>query len=260
MNTEKSIVVKLWEFCDKSPVLSAILISLIALTGTVLVRFYTFIYWLPYFRLLNIPLHYFQDAAFDKYSFFYNTIKNAFVLYLCCFLLLKIRAKLNNKVTVKIVYIVLSLTSMLAQTLLSRTRAIIDFFRIDVWFYISTSSIISLAIILLRDYQNALKVKIRTATLVLLACSLLVGIGVLTYIQGYNENYVSVLVGVIKTIDDDKAVLFETSDKYYVIPCVIEDNTIKLYINSYTLTEKNDKLVTNRLFRKVTNQFGVKIE
>ena len=49
----KSAASKIWEFMNNSQILSAVIISVTALIGTQIVKFYTYIYWMPYFTFLK---------------------------------------------------------------------------------------------------------------------------------------------------------------------------------------------------------------
>ena len=63
-----NLVKIVWKFMNKSPILSAIIISIAAIIGSQGYKLYTYIYWLPYFKLFEVPTYYFEDAVFDKYE------------------------------------------------------------------------------------------------------------------------------------------------------------------------------------------------
>lgn len=63
-----NIVKIVWKFMNKSPILSAIIISMAAIIGSQGYKLYTYIYWLPYFKLFEVPTYYFEDVVFDKYE------------------------------------------------------------------------------------------------------------------------------------------------------------------------------------------------
>ena len=78
---------------------------------------------------------------------------------------------------------------------------------------------------------------------------MLIGTGGLVYIHGYNENVVEYLSGMLRIIDDDKIVLFETSDQYYVVPYEKEKAaTIHMDIDSYGFIDKNKQLIERRYY------------
>ena len=53
---------------NKSPILSGVIISILAIVGSQFMKIYTYIYWLPYFRFFKIPMYYFDIVIFDRYT------------------------------------------------------------------------------------------------------------------------------------------------------------------------------------------------
>ena len=85
-------------------------------------------------------------------------------------------------------------------------------------------------------------------------------VGLWVYIRGYNDNTVTFLVGELETIDDDKLILFETSDQYYIIPCEKnEDGSLKIYMNYYAFVDKDKQLVHRDYYNDIYNSYGIKI-
>ncbi len=78
-DSNNSIVLKLWDFMNESPILSAVIISFIAIISSQLVKIYTYIYWLPYFDFFKIPLFYFDIAIYDKYLLAFEIIPIIFI-------------------------------------------------------------------------------------------------------------------------------------------------------------------------------------
>jgi hypothetical protein len=256
-STNKNLLNHLWEFVNKSPIISAILISLITLIGLLLFRFYTFIYWLPYFESYNIPLNYFQLAEFDKYSLTYKLFIDTFFTYLIFYLFLKIcnRVSFNNKRSnsmILIIMIMIIIISITLQSVLVRKWSMVKFFSLDIWTYISFAAF---AYLIYRNIKvcnfNKKNIKLKISTIILCLFLILMGIGIATYINGYNEKVVPALVGEFKVIDENKAMLFETSDNYYIVPCVIKNDSITLYTKSYSFIEKYKVQVNTRYFNYV---------
>jgi hypothetical protein len=70
-----------------------------------------------------------------------------------------------------------------------------------------------------------------------------------------------VLVGDVRTIDDNKMVVFETDDQYYVIAFTQnEDGTIKLFRNSYAFADKEKQNVRKEHFNKIYNESGKSLD
>lgn len=256
-STNKKLLNHLWEFINKSPIISAILISLITLIGLLLFRFYTFIYWLPYFEKYNIPLNYFQLAEFDKYSFTYRLIVDTFFTYLFFYIFLKIWNKIsfNNQslnFIILILMMIIIIVSIKSQSALARNLSILKFFSLDIWNYISFAAFAYIIYRIIKICNLAKKtIKPKVSTIILCLFLILMGIGGVTYINGYNEKVVPTLVGEFKVIDENKAMLFETSDNYYIVPCVIINDSIYLYTNSYSFIEKYKVQVNTRYFNYV---------
>lgn len=256
-STKKSLLSHLWEFVNKSPIISAILISFTTVFGLLLFKFYLFIYWLSYFESYHIPLNYFQVAEFDKYSLTYRLSINIFFTYLIFYLFLKIwnRVDFNNKrsnAAILIVMIMIIIISIILQSMLARKLSIIKLFRYDIWCYIFFAVFVYIIYRIIKVCNfNIRTIKLKISTIILCLFLILMGIGVVTYINGYNEQVVPALVGEFKVIDENKAILFETSDEYYIVPCVIENDSIKLYTESYSFVEKNKAQVYTRYFNHV---------
>ena len=67
-NSKNKIISKIWGFMNKSPILSGVIISILAIVGSQFMKIYTYIYWLPYFRFFKIPMYYFDyDNDFFSY-------------------------------------------------------------------------------------------------------------------------------------------------------------------------------------------------
>lgn len=254
----QSIFQRFWRFMDKSPILSAVIIGLVAALSGVLYKVYTYIYWLPYFKILKVDTHYFENANFDKYELLVKYIFKfvpIFLLYLffnwVANLFLR---KVNNNFKKTVFCFSIMLFVLVLQIL---TIFIIPYFY-DAINYISISLLLVALKNLIVTYFLITGGRLLYLNAVVLSVLFLVlSVGLMVYINGYNTNVVDLLAGDVKTIEGNKMVVFETEDQYYVIDFEKnEDNSIKLLRDSYTFVDKGEQTVTKEYFNKIYNEVG----
>lgn len=260
---KQNIVKKVWDFMNKSPILSAVLISILAVLGSQMYKIYTYIYWLPYFKLFKVPTYYFENALFDKYELFLATTPTIIVLIFLVitfdFFEKKIKLDFLKKVLLELA-ILLSIVIIL--TVLSFYRITTSFIWInDILSYI----VLSITFLMLKNLVIELlsnkKVKI-TVPLIIISLSLFFVISSsMVYINGYNSNIVDTIYINSRTIDDNKFVVFETSTEFYVIPYEMKDDgSIKIYRDSYGFIDKEEQTVTNRHFSNIYNEYNLSLD
>lgn len=77
---------------------------------------------------------------------------------------------------------------------------------------------------------------------------ILLGTGGIMYMYGDN-NVINYLYSPLKVIDDNKLVLLETTDKYYIVPCAKrEGGGINIYRDSYAFIDKNNYIIQRRYY------------
>lgn len=271
-----SILQWIWRFTNESQIISAVIISLMAVLGTQLIRIYTYIYWLPYFTFFNISLEYYETALFDNYSRFFEVLPKVLVFAVVLFAVNWIfkRNRLVERYGYLKVSVFSTVTSFLCLTLstalarkapLPEWLAAIPFeIRSQTWIYISSALMLIVAKIFLNrpfirvSYRPKFTAKI--AICIFLIVIILLGVGIMVYIQGYNDNTVDFLVGDLEIIDGDKLILFETTDQYYIIPCKKnEDGSLTILMKYYAFVDKNEQLVHREYYADIYNDFGVKM-
>lgn len=265
-DSSHKIVLKIWNFMNKSPILSAIIISIIAILGSQLVKIYTYIYWLPYFNFFNIPLHYFDIAIFDKYALIFEVIPISFItmIFFAVFQYIEKKCRIIPKLGVVkslVLAFFIICGSMVLQSILVLKTSVPSFLKLDVWNYIEWATLLLVLKHLCPLIISNVKFKLTTPSIILGVLFVLVGIGSMVYIHGYNINVVDNLQGQLKIIDDNKMVLFETSDKYYIIPCEkTENGSIKIYRDSYAFIDKSEQLVQSNYYNGIYNEYGVRLD
>ena len=266
MNKEeksKNIFIKIWKFMNKSPILSALIISLIAILSSQIYKVYTYIYWLPYFKLFEVPPHYFENALFDKYKLLLETAPTivTFILLFIIFDFWEKKIKFSFIKTIALELTVLIILSIVFITLVN-TKIIISFIWIsDILSCITLSITLLLIKNLLSEVLTNKKVKITAPLLIVFVLLFLVSSCSMVYINGYNSNVVDTICLDSRTIDEDKFVVFETSEQYYVIPCEKkEDGSIKVYRDSYGFIDKEKQLVTKNRGIKIYNEYDLSLD
>lgn len=272
----KSAASKIWEFMNNSQILSAVIISVTALIGTQIVKFYTYIYWMPYFTFFKIPLKYYNVAILDDYSLIVEVLPQSFSVLFFAFIFQKgsdkfhIEEKLGLPKAI-LLAVLLILSFCVIQTVLARRNilplwlaSLPRFIRIDIWGYFADA----LLLLCLKRWVQIFWSGIRNRTksinlipiIIILVIIAMCFVGLWVYIRGYNDNTVTFLVGELETIDDDKLILFETSDQYYIIPCEKnEDGSLKIYMNYYAFVDKDKQLVHRDYYNDIYNSYGIKI-
>ena len=77
---------------------------------------------------------------------------------------------------------------------------------------------------------------------------ILLGTRGIMYMYGDN-NVINYLYSPLKVIDDNKLVLLETTDKYYIVPCAKrEGGGINIYRDSYAFIDKNNYIIQRRYY------------
>ena len=260
---KQNIVKKAWTFMNKSPILSAVLISILAVLGSQIYKIYTYIYWLPYFKLFEVPTYYFENALFDKYEVILATAPAIIVLIFVVITFDFFEKKIKLDFLKKVIFeLAILLSIVLLLIVLSVYGITLSFIWInDVLLYI----VLSISFLMLKNLAIELlsnkKVKI-TVPLIIISLSLIFVISSsMVYIDGYNSNVVDTIYINSRTIDDNKFVVFETSTEFYVIPCEMkDDNSIKIYRDSYCFIDKEKQTVTNRHFSNIYNEYNLSLD
>ncbi len=248
----QSILHRIWQSMDKSAILSAVIIGLPTLLKTKLYKVYTYVYWLPYFKMLKVDTQYSDIASFDMYEDLVKYVPYyilAIIFYLIFDLLLK---KVKNDVA-KIVFYVADVVLYIVIMIWAMFGNVSNYkFLCSICF--------ALALVLLKRGITMCSSKKKNRSLssnsvVAWVLILLLFFGLMVYINGYNTNVVDLLVGDVRTIDDNKMVVFETDDQYYVIAFEKnEDGSIKLFRNSYAFADKEKQSVVKKHFNKIYNE------
>lgn len=256
----QSWISKIWDFMNKSPILSSVIISILAILWTQVIKIYTYIYWLPYFKTFSIPLIYFDIAILDKYTYIVEILPAVLFIFALFESLsymekkLKIALKLG-RVKLLILISIIICGSTVMQSILVRKPEIPSFFRFDIWNYFDI--VFWFEIIQYVFLYTKWKINIKVSPKFIAFCMLifLVGTGTVVYIQGYN-NAAGNLVCDLRMIEEDKVILFETVDQYYIVPCKeLEDGSIKIYEHSYSFVDKNKQVVRRFFYNHVYDEF-----
>lgn len=259
------IVLKIWSFMNESPILSAIIISIIAILGSQLVKLYTYIYWLPYFNFFNIPLHYFDIAIFDKYALISDVILISFIVMIFFTILQYIEKKYGIiykfgllKSFMLAIFIICG--CIILKSILVLKTSVPNFLKLNIWNYIIGATLLLVLKHLFPLIISKVKFKRSISSIILGVLFIIVSAGSIIYIHGYNVNVVANLSGQLKIIDENKMVLFETSDKYYIISYKkVQNNSIKIYRDSYAFIDKNEQLV-QRNYYNLYDEYGIKLD
>ena len=264
--TIKRTLNDIWCFFNDSPVLSAVIISLLTILGTQIYKIYTYIYWLPFLKFYRVPTHYFEFIMLDKYeSFLRIAIVVLFVLpttILFDFLKKKITTTLNLKLSHSIIitfmlYILFGFVEIFLGMEIARASLILN----DIIIYIGCS----ILIIIFKDLFGVLisrkqsKSKISKLLLLMIIIFLISISSCITLVYGLN-NVVHSIYGESKIIDEDKLIVFETSEQYYIIPCKKKtNNSIKIYRDSYVLVDKNKQQVVRKYY-DIYDEYDTELE
>ncbi|MBR0348043.1 MAG: hypothetical protein IIX16_00215 [Clostridia bacterium] len=256
----KSIIKTIWNFMNKSPILSAIIISFAAILGTQGYKLYTYIYWLPYFKLFEVPTYYFEDVVFDKYELFLE-VTPKIILVILLFILFNFLEK-KSKLETKLGFFPLLLLN-LTETMMLFFLSIILVTQTSLPIFLSHHllSYICLAIWVLifkKSLSKILTKKLIKPTVSLLAIftSLFLVVSCsIVYINGYNHNVVNAMYSESRVVDN-KFIVFETSEHYYVIACEEKDeNSVKVYRDSYAFIEKEKQNVMKKHYKTIYNEY-----
>lgn len=249
----KSIIKTIWNFMNKSPILSAIIISFAAILGTQGYKLYTYIYWLPYFKLFKVPTYYFEDVVFDKYELLLKTAPK-FILVILLFLVFNFLEK-KSKLEIKFGFLKLLILNLVEMFVVITISYILIFKTSLPHFWRFTSLTYIIEAITLLMYKKILS-KLFTDKIIKPTISLLAGFTLLffivscgmVYINGYNSNVVNAMHGESRVIENNKFVVFETSEHFYVVACEEkDDNSVKVYRHSYAFIEKEKQNVKKTL-------------
>lgn len=263
---DKSMISAIWGFMNKSPILSGVLISSIAILGSQIYKIYTYIYWLPYFNLFKVPSYYFENALFDKYELLLKIGPKVIIilLLLTFFDFFERKSKLVTKLglmktVIFDVFIVFFIS--IVSLILSITKIIFSIYWLSyVLSYISTTTTIlgvkKLVLILCSGKNMKDKLSLFTAAMlifIVFSCGAV-------YIEGYNSKVVDVLGLESRTIGDDKFIVFETEEQYYVIAYKKkEDGSIKVYRDSYGFIDKKKQAVFKNHYTKIYNEYDLSL-
>ena len=262
----KSIISTIWDFMNKSPILSTVLISFIAILGSQMYKMYTYIYWLPYFKLFKVPAYYFENALFDKYELLLKIAPKVIIILLLyvIFDFLERESKIVIKLGIMkatILDVSIMFLILFVSTILSVTKIIFSIYWLSYILSYIGDTITLLAIkkivSILFSSQN-IKNKfslftVATLIFIVISCGTV-------YIEGYNSNVVDILILESRTIADDKFIVFETEEQYYVVAYKKnEDGTIKVYRDSYGFIDKKNQSVTKNHYTEIYNEYDLSI-
>ena len=259
-----NLVKIVWKFMNKSPILSAIIISIAAIIGSQGYKLYTYIYWLPYFKLFEVPTYYFEDAVFDKYELLLK-IAPRIIPIILLFIFFNFLEK-KSKLEIKIGLLKLILLNFVEMIIITTISCILLAKTSLPHFLTSALSYISEAIILLaykKIFVMLFKEKIIKPTICLLTIITLLFFIVscsMVYINGYNSNVLNAMYNESRVIDNNKFIVFETSEHFYVIACEEkDDNSVKVYRHSYAFIEKEKQNVIKKHYSDIYNEYNLSL-
>lgn len=268
-----SILKYIWRFTNESEILSAVIISLVAVLGVQLTKIYTYIYWMPYFTRFDISPEYFEIALFDSYSSYIERLPAllGFTIALLGvnWIIKKYRwIKRYGLLKFTVFSGVVAVLCMILSTAFARKSAlpawlaVIPFeIRSKIWLYIAIALMMVVEknllkyIFVQKPYRRKFSPTI-TWCVFLVVLTLLVT-GIVVYIQGYNDNSISFSSGPLEIIDDDKLILFETADQYYVILCTEnEDKSLTIDTTYYAFLDKDEQWVHYEYYSTIYDHYG----
>ncbi|MEE1138740.1 MAG: hypothetical protein U0M02_09720 [Acutalibacteraceae bacterium] len=256
----KSIIKTIWKFMNKSPILSAIIISIAAILGSQGYKLYTYIYWLPYFNLFEVPTYYFEDTVFDKYELLLE-LSPKFIFITLVFILfnyLEMKSKLETKlgfIKSLILYLV-GITILITLFYILPTKTSLPIFWTST---LPTNICIAIILLLFKKiilHMFANKMIKPTISLLAIFTSLffIISCG-MVYINGYNINVLNSMYNESRIIENNKFIVFETSEHFYVIACdEKDDNSVKVYRDSYAFIEKENQNVIKKQYNNIYNE------
>lgn len=252
--SKNKIESKIWKFMNESPILSGIIISILAILGSLFVKIYTYIYWLPYFEFFNIPMQYFDIVIFDKYTIVCKIIFISLLMIMILSIIeymekrYRFKRKLGSPKLI-LAEIIILFGNLILQSMLLETTTLPNLVKKNILQCVEWIMILLIVKSVCSLLLSKIKLRKMFFSIVFGAIFVLIGTGGLVYIHGYNENVVEYLSGMLRIIDDDKIVLFETSDQYYVVPYKKEKAaTIYMDIDSYEFIDKNKQLIERRYY------------
>ncbi len=246
-NSKNKIISKIWGFMNKSPILSGVIISILAIVGSQFMKIYTYIYWLPYFRFFKIPMYYFDIVIFDRYTIICKIILIILIMIMIFSVIEFIEKRFRIKQKFGLGKLLLLEVVILYGNLLLK-MSIHNFEKIDILNYIEWV----IVLIILKNMCSFLMLKIKLRkmffSIIFGIAFILLGTGGIMYMYGDN-NVINYLYSPLKVIDDNKLVLLETTDKYYIVPCAKrEGGGINIYRDSYAFIDKNNYIIQRRYY------------